>query len=279
MVMLDSPKKESIQRFYDIGSIYYSEIYGEHLHDGYYITGRESRAEAQENLIRHLVEKAGIPWGAKILDVGCGIGGSSVWLGKNLGASTVGITISSKQVEMSEAAAEKNRTKSVFYLMDAEKMEFECMFDVIWAVAFCTHLEKQREFIQRATRFLKSKGTFIIFDWMLPSAPGNSNDGRDISSIKRGMLLQSLHTLSEYQSWFTDAGYNLVYRENVTPFTVKTWDDAIYFVRQPAVWKLIYELVRKEGKEVFTFVKSLNAMKTAMEKNKLIAGVIIARKN
>ena len=85
MVMLDCPIKESIRRFYDIGSGYYSEIYGKHIHDGYYITGRESRAEAQENLIRYLVEKAGIPRCAGVLDVGCGTGGSSIWLARNLG--------------------------------------------------------------------------------------------------------------------------------------------------------------------------------------------------
>ena len=279
MVMLDSPKKESIQRFYDVGSVYYSEIYGEHIHDGYYITGCESRAEAQENLIRFLVEKAGIQKGARVLDVGCGTGGGSLWLAKNLGASTVGITISSKQLEMAEASAEKYLTDSVFYLMDAEKMDFACKFDVTWAVAVCTHFEKQREFIKRATRFLVSGGTFIIYDWMLPpSGPGNSNDGRYLTSVKRGLLLQSLHTLAEYKAWFTEIGYDIVYAEDVTPFTIKTWDDAIYFVKQPAVWKLIYELVRKEGKEVFSFVKSLSDMKTALNKKKLIAGIIIARK-
>jgi tocopherol O-methyltransferase len=278
MVMLDSPKKEHIKRFYDIGSVYYSKIYGEHFHDGYYITGQEPRAEAQENLIRYLVEKAGISNGIKVLDVGCGIGGSSFWMAKNLGASTVGITISSRQVEMAQASADKFRTNSVFYLMDAETLDFNVKFDVIWAVAVCTHLENQKRFIQRATRFLNPKGVFVIYDWMLPGS-GSSSDGRNLESIRRGMLLQSLHSFSEYQTWFTDNGYDNVDTKNITPFTIRTWDDAIFFVRQPAVWKLIYKLVRKEGKEVFTFVKSLNAMKTAMEKRKIISGVVIARKN
>ena len=199
--------------------------------------------------------------------------------GEKSRASTVGITISSRQVEMAEAAAEKYRTNSVFYLMDAEKMEFNRKFDVIWAVAFCTHLERQQEFIKRATRFLNSNGLFIIYDWMLNTGSNSLPVERNLNSIRRGMLVQSLHTLSEYRTWFTGDGYGCVFTEDVTPFTIKTWEDAIFFVRQPAVWKLLYELVRKEGKEVFTFVKSLNAMKTAMEKNRLIAGVVIARKN
>ncbi len=279
MVILDSPKKETIRRFYDIGSPYYREFFGEHIHDGFYITGGESKAEAQENLIRLFVEKAEIPRGAKILDVGCGIGGSSVWLGKNLGAKTVGITISPNQVEIAKASAEKNHTDSVFYLMDAEKMDFNDTFDVIWAVAVSTHLENQKEFIKRATRFLKSNGVFIIFDWMLTPDSINTPDDKYIKSVRRGMLLQSMHTLTEYRAWFTESGYDIVYQDNITPFTIKTWDDGIAVVRQPAVWKLVYQLAVKEGKEALAFVRSLSAMKTAMEKGKIIAGVIIARKN
>jgi len=279
MVTLANPKKALIQRFYDIGSPYYAEIFGQHIHDGYYLTGKESRAEAGENLIKYLVEKARISAGAKILDVGCGIGGSSVWLANNIGAKTVGITISPGQVEMAHASSVRNHADSAFYLMDAEKMEFDSAFDVIWAVAVCTHLENQPEFIQRATRFLNQKGSFIIFDWMLASGAKRFRDDVSVKSVRRGMLLQSMHTLAEYQAWFAASGYDVLHVEDITPFTIKTWDDAISMAQQPAVWKLAYQLAVKEGKEVFAFLRSLNSMKTAMEKGKIIAGAIIARKN
>jgi tocopherol O-methyltransferase len=278
MVTLNSPQKETIKKFYDIGSPYYREFFGEHIHDGYYITGHETRAEAQENLIKLFVEKAEIPRGAKILDVGCGMGGSSIWLSKNLGAKTVGITLSPKQVEIASASAAKNHTDSVFSVMDAEKLEFNETFDVIWAVAVTTHLENQKEFINRATRLLDTGGTFIIFDWMLTPDSINTPNDKYIKSVRRGMLLQSMYTLLEYQTWFTENGYDITYMENITQPTIHTWDDALSVVRQPAIWKMIVKLAVKEGKEALDFARSLNAMKTAMKKGTIIAGVIIARK-
>ena len=72
---------------------------------------------------------------------------------------------------------------------------------------------------------------------------------------------------------------SIIHSADITPFTIKTWDDAVAAIRQPAVWKMATRLALKEGKEVFAFVRSLRAMKAAMQKNKVIAGVIIARKN
>jgi tocopherol O-methyltransferase len=279
MVILDSPEKDTIRKFYDIGSPYYAEIYGRHIHDGFYITGNESRAEAQENLIRYLVEKSGVSKGVRVLDVGSGVGGGSIWLAKNLRASTVGITISPVQMEMARASAQKEHADSVFSLMDAEKMSFDKTFDVMWAIAVCTHFENQQRFIRLATDYLDRGGAFIIFDWMLTPESLRLADDKEIASIRRGMLLQSMHTLLEYQAWFISNGYNIVHSADITTFTIKTWDDAVAAVRQPAVWKLATRLALKEGKEVFAFVRSLRAMKSAMQKHKVIAGVVIARKN
>ena len=69
----DTSVGEKVRRFYDAGSPDYLAVFGENIHDGYYITGRESREQAQENLIKLLVEKAQIRQGSRILDVGCGI--------------------------------------------------------------------------------------------------------------------------------------------------------------------------------------------------------------
>jgi cyclopropane fatty-acyl-phospholipid synthase-like methyltransferase len=73
-----SPIVEKVKNFYDAGSSHYVKIFGANIHDGYNATGKESREEAQAELIRFLAEKAGIENGIRILDVGCGVGGSSI---------------------------------------------------------------------------------------------------------------------------------------------------------------------------------------------------------
>ena len=52
--------RRKISKFYDLGSPLYLEVYRSHIYDGYYITGKEAKQEAQENLTKLFIEKARI---------------------------------------------------------------------------------------------------------------------------------------------------------------------------------------------------------------------------
>jgi hypothetical protein len=92
------------------------------------------------------------------------------------------------------------------------------------------------------------------------------------------MLLPDLYSMNAYLGWLIGCGFRLVYAEDITSRTAQTWEDALSVIKQLVVWKLAYELAAEEGKEVFTLLKSLRAMKLAMREGKLKAGVIIAEK-
>ena len=44
-----------------------------------------------------------------ILDIGCGIGGSSIWLAKNFGASVIGVDINKERITIAKKLAEENK--------------------------------------------------------------------------------------------------------------------------------------------------------------------------
>jgi tocopherol O-methyltransferase len=269
---------EKVQKFYDLGSPLYFEVYGKHVHDGYYTNGRETKQEAQENLTKLLVEKAGIKRGAKILDVGCGVGGSSIWMAENLGATTVGLTISPVQVEMARKMAEDRQVDSSFLLMDAEKMYFDDTFDVVWVVAALTHFRNQPGFIKLATRFLKKAGKFVVFDWMLGEPVTDVLHDRYIKPVSERMLLSSLYPLISYLKWFINNGYRIIYSEDATGHTIKTWDDALSVIKDPVVLKLASRIKKENIGEILNFLKSIGAMKLAMQKGRLKSGIVIAEK-
>ncbi|OHB04483.1 MAG: hypothetical protein A3B14_03570 [Candidatus Zambryskibacteria bacterium RIFCSPLOWO2_01_FULL_45_21] len=131
--------KSQIIRHYDMVSPYYYSLWGEHLHHGYWETGKETKEEAQLALTKHLAKVAGIKHSSKILDVGCGFGASSIYLAKYLDAKCTGVTISPVQVSMAQNAAKKENALCEFLLMDAEKMEFNEPFDVIWSIESISH--------------------------------------------------------------------------------------------------------------------------------------------
>ncbi|KAL2177998.1 S-adenosyl-L-methionine-dependent methyltransferase [Thermothelomyces heterothallicus CBS 202.75] len=106
--------KDRIKLHYDLASDYYLNLWGEHIHHGYWPTesskANDSKETAQLNLIRLLLSISGLlpqerdgngeEKQLRILDVGCGIGGTTRYLASALGAAVTGITISGKQVQI-----------------------------------------------------------------------------------------------------------------------------------------------------------------------------------
>jgi cyclopropane fatty-acyl-phospholipid synthase-like methyltransferase len=86
--------KRKIVEHYDFVSPYYRSLWGEHLHHGYWIRGDESKERAQLQLAEHLAELANVQTGSTVLDIGCGLGGSSIYLAQKYKARAIGITIS-----------------------------------------------------------------------------------------------------------------------------------------------------------------------------------------
>ena len=100
-------QKTKIIRHYNVVSPYYRSLWGAHLHHGFWQDGNETPVEAQTALTEELIRRANLAQGVRILDVGCGMGGSSIHLAKKLKALVTGITISPVQLDM---ARERRRT-------------------------------------------------------------------------------------------------------------------------------------------------------------------------
>jgi hypothetical protein len=71
---------EGIRTFYDQSSGLWEDVWGEHMHHGFYEKGggdKKSRVGAQIDMIENLLDFAGVERASRMVDVGCGIGGSS----------------------------------------------------------------------------------------------------------------------------------------------------------------------------------------------------------
>ncbi|KAK7988497.1 hypothetical protein PG989_008812 [Apiospora arundinis] len=92
--------KDRIKLHYNVASDYYYSLWGQHIHHGYWKSGNETKEEAQVNLINLLLELSALPKSSRVLDVGCGIGGTSRFLAKEHDCQVTGVTISRRQVEI-----------------------------------------------------------------------------------------------------------------------------------------------------------------------------------
>jgi MPBQ/MSBQ methyltransferase len=112
--------------------------WGEHIHLGYYSKEameagfiKKDFKEAKYDFVDEMMKFGGIDpvkdSHAKVLDVGCGFGGTSRYLAKKLGpnAEVTGITLSPMQVKRgTELANEQGVGNAKFMVKDALKMEF-----------------------------------------------------------------------------------------------------------------------------------------------------------
>ena len=77
------------------------------IHFGYWDEHTRSHAESLLNMNRVLASQIGIRPGQRILDAGCGVGGSAIWLAKTYGVEVLGITPVASQVERARRYAQE----------------------------------------------------------------------------------------------------------------------------------------------------------------------------
>ena len=93
--------KENIARHYDLGNDMFSLFLDdERVYScAIYPTEDASLDEAQRNKLDRLCVKCGVSEGDRMLDLGCGWGGLSVWAARNYGADVVAVTLSESQFQ------------------------------------------------------------------------------------------------------------------------------------------------------------------------------------
>lgn len=265
-----------VRAHYDRLSVFYRRLWGEHIHHGFWENG-ESPAEAQLNLTRRLAEVAEVPIGARVLDVGCGLGASSLWLARERDCTVVGITISPKQRRMAEQKAHKtNLSKRVrFEVRDANALDFgPASFDVVWVIECSEHLVDKGALIQSCARVLRPGGVLGLCAWLSAEAGSTCANPHLVDEVCRAMHCPSLGSMSDYRDWIASAGFEDVTADNITRQVERTWEICERAVRRPWV-QMLLPLMRRQTRE---FAASFGAIRRAFAENAMAYGMFSAKK-
>ncbi len=264
---------DKIREHYDVASPYYTQLWGQHLHHGYYETGRESKEEAAENLIKLLVARSRLLPGARVLDVGCGVGGSSIWLAKNLGCRVTGVSLSPVQIQMATKAAASMTNKPVFVVDDANQLTIEGSYDIVWVVEVLSHLSRRGDFFKKVSGLLVSGGKICEAAWLKDERLSERDEQKYIRPIEEGMLV-GLPDLSEYKRHIDDNNLRLLYYEDISAQVAATWDVCLSLMKDRAVW----QLATRHGKEFVAFLKSFKAMRDGFKSGTFRYALMVVEK-
>ena len=215
--------KNDISRYYDLSEVHYKLFWNldksKSLHYGYWDHTTKNFHEALVNANKILAQRAHITKEDTVLDAGCGIGGSTVWLAKNIGCKAVGVTLNPKQQGRAKEYAKEAGVEDLvkFEVNDYTQTGYEDgSFSVIWGMETVCYADDKADFIREAYRLLRPGGRLIIADFFKqPNLQGK--DAKMIKDWANGWAINDYATREEFETKLKNAGFVNIDIKDETP--------------------------------------------------------------
>ena len=213
----------TIQDYYEESHIDYQLIWqlpvSHGLHAGYHDDDHTSHGAAVENMNRVLAETVDIGPDDRVLDCGCGVGGSSVWVADERGATVQGIDLVPMQLRKARRLAEKRGVadRTAFALADFTNTPFpDDSFDVLWGIEAICHAEDKTDFVEEAARLLDDGGRLVLSDGFRTVENMTPYERESMDKWLDGWAVPNLATADDFRAALDDAGFGNVRFEDAT---------------------------------------------------------------
>ena len=174
--------------------------------------GRPTFTRLHDVLLEHLPSLDA----PRVLDAGCGLGGTMFALVEASGATCVGLTMSPSQADAANAAATRlaleNRVKAIVQGYDHPPSG---PFDLVVAIESLAHSADPATSVAALAAILAQGGRLAVVDDMPEPAAAASDD---LTTFKAGWQCPVLWSASDYQAGFARAGLSLVTQLDLTAF-------------------------------------------------------------
>ncbi|MAY84476.1 MAG: hypothetical protein CMP59_10125 [Flavobacteriales bacterium] len=172
------------------------------LNLGLWENGTKNLAEALRNLNAKVAELAEVSKDCRVLDAGCGVGGTAIYLAKYFGCKVTGISITERQIEL---AKENARNAGLEQLVDFHAQNFmqttfpDESFDVIIGMESICYAEPKIDFLEEAKRLLKPGGRLVLAENLQGKEELSDKERRILYTDGfNGCKVKSLDTETQY---------------------------------------------------------------------------------
>ena len=202
---------------------FYRELWGEHVHHGYWLTGKERPAEAVEQLVDHVASQLDLAEDQRVLDIGCGYGATSRQLARDYHVNITGLTVSEAQHRYASAcAAEHPRVEILLRNWLDNHLDPESI-DRVVSIECISHIVDKPKYFREVARVLKPGGRAVIIAWLTGEQPTPYQIRYFLEPICREGRLPSMASESEYAEMIANAGLWLARFADLTKEVRSTW--------------------------------------------------------
>jgi tocopherol O-methyltransferase len=203
-----------INEYYDRSHIDYRLVWTSRqelaYHFGYFDHRVCSHRQSLVRINEVMADQIGLAWGARVLDAGCGIGGSSVWLARERRAEVVGIALGDRQLARAREYARMHglSARVSFAVADYARTPFPAAsFDVVWAQESLCHAPDKGSFYSEAGRVLRPGGGLIVAEFLRSGRQFSARTERIVRAWLDGWAIPDLDTYAEHRAAIERAGF------------------------------------------------------------------------
>lgn len=217
---IQAPTEQDIIAYYDECEVDYKIVWHlrTHLamHYGYWEPGTGKLRDALHNMNVKLASFGGVQPHSRVLDAGCGVGGSSFFLAGERQCFVEGITLSEQQVAKAydHAHALSLENKVHFSRQNYCNTDFpNNHFDFVWAMESVCHAADKADFLREAYRVLKPGGTLLMADFFRVTVPSEW-----LKKWARSWAVPDFSTTANFRESARGLGFNEPVLEDITHF-------------------------------------------------------------
>ena len=217
---------ESVRRYYNNNTKTF-EKYGQGntaIHRAVWGPGVRSREQAfryLDQLVLDDIRQLGAATG-RVLDLGCGVGGSLLGLAAALPElSGVGVTLSSVQARRASQLIAAAKLEGRMSCLEADFVALPgelAVFDVAFAFEAFVHCPDAGAFFRSVARHVRPGGRLILCDDFLAREPGTPTERRWVERVRAGWLGLGLASVAETVQCAAAHGFELSSGSDLTAY-------------------------------------------------------------
>lgn len=250
------------------------------VHFGFYDEQVRTHHDALNNMNRAMADLADIRAGERVLDAGCGMGGSCFWLAQHRQALPTGISIVADQIkDCRRFAAQRPALHTHFQVADYCATPFpDASFDVVWACESLCHAPQKAAFYREAWRLLKPGGRLVVAEYLRHSRPLPEKAEQLLAAWLRPWAIPDLDTAEEHRQHAAAAGFLDLQFRDVTPNVQVSLRNLHHLCRQWLPFGKVFRFLNLVSDIRLNNVRASIRQYEALSENAWWYGMILAKK-